>query len=214
MALTRISLTSPAVSGTLPVANGGTAVTTAAALANTSNYVFLTSQTVSSAVSYVNFNNVFSSTYDNYFAFFEEVGHDNAGTGVMRCQLGTGSTPTYDTGSNYKYTYIYHQADSSANDTINGGGVGGSLNYVQFGLTNRSSTSNGHIFFTGMNSTTSWAKGINSTYFHHGQNANDFEHAYMSCVYNNTSSAATSIRFYFNAGDVSSGKFKFYGVKA
>jgi len=214
MALTRISLTGPAVSGTLPIANGGTAVTTAAALANTSNYVFLSSQTVSTAVSYVNFDNIFTSTYDNYFMIFEEVGHNNAGTGVMRAELGTGSTPTYDTGSNYKYSYIYHQAQSDATDTINGAGVGGSLTYMQFGLTNRSSTSNGHIYFTGMNSTTSWAKGVNSVYFHHGQNANDFEHAYMSCVYNNTSNAATSVRFYFNAGSVSSGKYKMYGIKA
>ena len=54
----------------------------------------------------------------------------------------------------------------------------------------------------------------NSVYFHHGQNANDFEHAYMSCVYNNTSNAATSVRFYFNAGSVSSGIYKMYGIKS
>jgi hypothetical protein len=129
----------------------------------------------------------------------------------LRSQLGHGSTPTYDTGSNYKFTYIYHQAQSDGTDTINGAGVGGSTDYIQYGLTNRSSTSNGTIFLTGMNNTGSWQKGIRSDYFHHGQYANDFEHAYMSSVHNN-SNATTSIKFFYNSGNVSSGVFTLYGV--
>tara|TARA_R100001463_G_scaffold136521_1_gene202108 strand:- start:212 stop:838 length:627 start_codon:yes stop_codon:yes gene_type:complete len=178
----------------------------------TGSLVFINTQTVSGDVSSVNFDNLMSSTYDNYVIFFHKVGHDHAGNAVMRSQLGYGSTPTYLTGNNYKFTYIYHQAQSDGTDTINGAGVGGSTSYFQYGLTNRSSTSNGSIFLTGMNNTGSWQKGVRSDYFHHGQNANDFEHAYMSCVAND-SNATTSIKFYFSSGNVSSGVFTLYGVK-
>ena len=66
MALTRLSGAN-AITGTIPVANGGTGVTTAADLANTGNLVKLQSTTVSSATASVSWDNTYiTSTYDVY----------------------------------------------------------------------------------------------------------------------------------------------------
>tara|TARA_R100001086_G_scaffold140962_1_gene74007 strand:- start:335 stop:1006 length:672 start_codon:yes stop_codon:yes gene_type:complete len=64
-----INLTSQ-VTGTLPIANGGTAATTAAALANTGNLVLIKTQTASAAssVEFINGSSdvVYDSTYKQY----------------------------------------------------------------------------------------------------------------------------------------------------
>ena len=203
--------TAPADTDEFLISDAGVLKRLDASLIGGGGLIFLNTQTVSSAVSYVNFDNQISSTYDDYVIFYDKVGHDHSGIATMRAHFGTGSTPTYDTSSNYKYTYIYHQAASDGSDAISGAGVGGSLAYMQFGLSSRASTHNGTIFLTGMNNTGSWQKGLRSDYFAHDQTENTFEHAYMSCVYNN-SNPATSLRFYFSSGNVSSGRFSIYGI--
>ena len=63
MPLTRLPLTSSALTGTLPVASGGTGVTTSTALANTGNMVLL-STTTPTAVRDIDIS--IASGYDNY----------------------------------------------------------------------------------------------------------------------------------------------------
>lgn len=72
MALSKINLTN-AVTGTMPVGNGGTGVTTAADLANTGNMVLLNSGTISSATA-VEFNSTYITDtykfYDLHLSFY------------------------------------------------------------------------------------------------------------------------------------------------
>ena len=198
-----------AVTGTLPVANGGTNLTSGF---ENGGLVHINTQTVSGAVSYVNFDNQLSSTYDTYVIYFQKLGHDNAGTGVLRAQLGTGSTPTYDTGNVYQYGYIYLDAESDGTNTVGGNSqYTAGTGYIQMGLSSRATEHNGSIILTGMNETGAWMKGFESTLFAHDQTENTFEMAKTTAVYNN-SSAATSIRFFFSAGSIDSGVMTLYGV--
>ena len=89
MALTRISLSGPAVSdsfplatkvsGTLPVANGGTAVTTTALLTSTySGMIPLSTQTDTSASSIEVGSTIITTTYDVYYIHLHgKMGTDN-----------------------------------------------------------------------------------------------------------------------------------------
>ena len=208
MAIDKVGLTT-AVTGTLPVANGGTNLTSGF---ENGGLVHLDTQTVSGAVSYVNFDNSLSSTYDTYHIYFQKLGHNNAGTGVLRAQFGTGSTPTYDTGNVYQYGYIYLDAESDGTNTVGGNSQYTSgTGYIQMGLSSRSSEHNGSIILTGMNETGAWHKGFESTLFCHDATENTFEMAKTTAVFNN-SNAATSIRFFFSAGSIDSGVMTLYGV--
>ena len=208
MAIDKVGLTT-AVTGTLPVANGGTNLTSGF---ENGGLVHINTQTVSGAVSYVNFDNQLSSTYDTYVIYFQKLGHNNAGTGVLRAQLGTGSTPTYDTGNVYQYGYIYLDAESDGTNTVGGNSqYTAGTGYIQMGLSSRATEHNGSIILTGMNETGAWMKGFESTLFAHDQTENTYEMAKTTAVYNN-SSVATSIRFFFSAGSIDSGVMTLYGV--
>jgi hypothetical protein len=208
MAISKVGLTT-AVTGTLPVANGGTNLTSGF---ENGGLVHINTQTVSTAVSYINFDNQLSSTYDTYIIYFQKLGHNNAGTGFLKAQLGTGSTPTYDTGDVYQYGFIYLDAESDGTNTVAGSSQYTSgTGFIKMGLSSRSSEHNGSIILTGMNETGAWMKGIESTVFAHDQYENTFEMAKTTAVYNN-SSAATSIRFYFSAGSIDTGVMTLYGV--
>lgn len=192
--------------------NSLSSVTSLPAAISTGSLVHINTQTVSTAVSYINFDNQLSSTYDTYVIYFQKLGHNNAGTGFLKAQLGTGSTPTYDTGNVYQYGFIYLDAESDGTNTVAGtsqytGGTG----YIKVGLSSRSSEHNGSIILTGMNETGAWMKGVESTLFGHDQYENTFEMAKGTAVYNN-SSVATSIRFFFSAGSIDSGVMTLYGV--
>ena len=73
MALTRISLTGPAITGTLPVANGGTAVTSTALITSTysdTGMKLLSYQTDTSASSIEVGSSIITTTYDVYYIHF------------------------------------------------------------------------------------------------------------------------------------------------
>lgn len=109
MALTRISLSGPAVSdslplatkvsGTLPVANGGTAVTTTALLTSTySGMIPLSTQTDTSASSIEVGSTIITTTYDVYYIHLHgKMGTDNTNIKV-RFLFSNGSEET----GNYK----------------------------------------------------------------------------------------------------------------
>ena len=153
-----------------PNNNTLSSITALPAAITTGSLVHINTQTVSGAVSYVNFDNQISATYDTYVIYFQKLGHNNAGTGFLKAQLGTGSTPTYDTGNVYQNGFIYLDAESDGTNTVAGtsqytGGTG----YIQVGLSSRSSEHNGSIILTGMNETGAWMKGVESTLFGHDQ---------------------------------------------
>ena len=100
MALSKISLTGNGIENTLPVANGGTAVTTAAALANLGNLVKLSSVVASDTTDIVFDNTLITDTYDTYMLTFRDI------------DLGTDSVSMYltvsgDNGSSYITSAVY-----------------------------------------------------------------------------------------------------------
>ena len=99
MALSKIDVANM-LTGTTPVANGGTGVTTAAALANTGNLVKLSSVTASDTTNITFDNTLITDTYDTYMLTFRDI------------DLGTDSVSMYltvsgDNGSSYITSAVY-----------------------------------------------------------------------------------------------------------
>ena len=88
---------------TLDIASGATADFTGATvtgLTDNNTWVLLQTTTLSSTTGNVDFNNVFDSTYKNYVVLGSEIRGD-ANSKIL-CRFGTGSTPTFDSTSNYE----------------------------------------------------------------------------------------------------------------
>jgi|TARA_R100001530_G_scaffold43051_1_gene32761 hypothetical protein len=106
MAQSKIDLSKDQVTGTLPVANGGTALTSGF---NNGGLVLVHSSSSSSSATSVTFDNVFTTTYDNYIisATFER--GDTSGT-YMRLLKSSDGT---ETNSNYYMTDFLLNTDDS-----------------------------------------------------------------------------------------------------
>ena len=107
-----VNLASGPVTGTLPIANGGTAATTAAALANTGNLVLIKTQTASAAssVEFVNGSSdvVYDSTYKQYV--LKIVNATASANSEMYLQFRTSSS--FQT-TNYYRSYFIQRTDTS-----------------------------------------------------------------------------------------------------
>ena len=102
---------------TLDIASGATADFTGATvtgLTDNNTWVLLQTTTLSSTTGNVDFNNVFDSTYKNYVVLGSEIRGD-ANSKIL-CRFGTGSTPTFDSTSNYERVVSYIGANG--NDSI------------------------------------------------------------------------------------------------
>jgi len=108
MALSKIDVANM-LTGTTPVANGGTGVTTSAALANTGNLVFIKTITLSSATKPIQFLNsdadvTFDSTYQTY-KFIGNVKYENDSR-VTYVRVSTDGTNLDTTSGNYRMDQI------------------------------------------------------------------------------------------------------------
>ena len=117
MALSKIDVANM-LTGTTPVANGGTGVTTAAALANTGNLVHIKTITLSSASTPIQFLNsdadvTFDSTYQTY-KFIGNVTYENDSRSTY-VRVSTDGTNLDTTSGNYKYDRI-----STLDGTVSG----------------------------------------------------------------------------------------------
>lgn len=124
-------------------------------------------------------------------------------------RFGTGGTPTYDTGNNYSYSLIYCN-DAGTNGVLNSASlsymnmcnsVGNAANEVCHGkimLYNPSQTSGYHS----MSFETAFTNSLTVPIFYNGQGT------YRSAT------AVTAIRLLMSAGNITSGKFKLYGLRA
>ena len=120
MALSKIDVANM-LTGTTPVANGGTGVTTSAALANTGNLVLIKTITLSSASKPIQFLNsdadvTFDSTYQTY-KFIGNVTYENDSR-YTYIRVSTDGTNLDTTSGNYKYDRISSKdgTASAAND--------------------------------------------------------------------------------------------------
>jgi len=203
LANSAVDLTSK-VTGTLPVANGGTGVTTAAALANTGNLVLLNTVTTTDAtVSDIDFDSTYiTSTYDHYFYIGTVIPvNDNVD---FRFRVFTGGTlqsgsSDYGTGSygdggtdyNDNTMNMIEITPAIGNDTGEGASVFG---YIHNPMT---STQKTRIDFISQRSATSGLHGLR-----------------MGGGQVTASEANNGVSFFFNSGNFAAGsKISLYGVK-
>jgi len=205
------TITNAMLSETITVANGGTGVTTASALANTGNLVLLSSQTASNDAS-INFDNtLITTTYDTYKVIFKNVIPSTDATN-LQCQ------PSINNGSSFldwhrnlqanisshanNTTLTRHNTGTSASIVIGGGYSPGNAN---------EENANGEMTFYNL------------------QTDNTNKHlTFLMCYEDNitsntvlaqgghgchTTSKINYLRFSFSSGNISSGQFSLYGVK-
>jgi hypothetical protein len=199
---------------TLDIASGATADFTGATvtgLTDNNTWVLLQTTTLSSTTGNVDFNNVFDSTYKNYVVFGSQIRGDSDSKILAR--FGTGSTPTYDSSSNYQRVVSYITANGGS-DSI------------------KHSTSDTAVLVTPNTIDTSDGDASFIMYFPEPQNTNRQFMVHFSGVEYDTNPSltyfdgggkcdniaagtpVTSVRFTPNSGSgFDSGTFKLYGVK-
>ena len=202
MAITRIGGAN-AISGTIPVANGGTGVTTAAALANTGNLVLLSSQTASSDNEIIFNNTLITSTYNDYKI---------KGSGIIPATDSAEPNifASADNGSNFLSCDSgrqYNQLNSAA-----GGAESASGTSIEIGYNIGNDANLGGAFeihFSNLNATNMYKWGYYYYVSKHDTNAYIWKGGYSI----NSQSAVNYIKFAFNTGAISTGKLQLYGVK-
>jgi len=202
MPLTRLPLTT-GVSGTLPIGNGGTNVTTSADLANTGNLVLLSSQTASSDASVIFDNTLITSTYDDYLLIGAccKPATDNV-TGKLEIST--------DNGSNFLDVYVGRHFDRM--DAVQDGQQHQNNAYLDI-IPNAGNDANlGHTF---------------RVFFHDIHNTGMRKHGYYEVAGVNTDSPyiwkggyqiqSTStpnyMKYSFSSGNIAEGTFTLYGVR-
>lgn len=176
------------------------------------NMVLLSSQNITTAVSEVAFDNVMDSTYDIYkFEGYVETTHTSLVT--FRSKVGYGSTPTYLTSANYGWNTTFRR--TLPNNTHGGGTTGRGDDDSEFQI----GTSDLRDAFAHFTLTLSNVNDANDghhlaywQYGHHDENENRIEGNNGQAMFN-TDNALTSIKFYFNTGNINSGKISCYGVR-
>ena len=207
------TITNAMLGETITVANGGTGVTTASALANTGNLVLLSSQTASGDAS-INFTSDIDSTYKIYvFKFFDI--HPSADE-ELTFQVST------DGGSNYNTTVIagFHRiqllttdgssATSAMDTNVN------DVNVTTYSKLTRpitqsasnSASSSGELIIYNPSGT---------TFFKHFQSdvntyGNFTQRAFKGGMFK-TASAINAVSFKMDSGNIDAGTISMYGVK-
>lgn len=189
----------PGTTGNVLTSNGTTWQSTAPA--GGGSWVFLSSQTISSAVTYVTFSNVFSSTYDTYVVVFNGVGFSNSYAytgGRLQVQVQRGGI--YQTGG---YAGTWGSVWGGGNSSTTSSGVISDISKVNL------IPVNGYIYFFNVNNTSnSRSQKIMSTYTVDQYGASYIENT-------NTSSATTGFRFLTEDTNTTldAGVFYLYGIK-
>lgn len=175
------------------------------------DYVRISTNTVSSAVSSVDLNNVFSSTYNNY-KIIGYLASSYAGFVYLRGRIGTGSTPTYITSGSYFWNNngALTLSDNSESTISNGTYNDSAIDLGGADL--RSSTCAFEINIHNANSASNNTQIIFWNYAHMDAYENRIEGNNGRGVVL-TANALTSFRLYFSAGNIDSGKAIVYGLK-
>jgi hypothetical protein len=217
------------VTGTLPVANGGTGLTTLGSASQvlrvnsgatalefatpavaSSDFVLLATVDASSSAS-VSFDGYFSATYKNYKMIFSGVRMGTTNT-EFRARLRTSNADI--TSSIYKNNNFFSQLNQDGSGANNGDY--GTWNATSFFLqrgTNNGATYEGAGEATIYNplSTTAYKQiKIEMQYIWQDLTYHFFQLQFGQC---DTTSALSGISFYPVSGNITSGTFKLYGIK-
>jgi len=191
-------------SGQLAIARGGTGGGLYA------GWDLISTATASSSTT-IDFTGL-SSTYKTYKIIITDL---IAATNTVNLliRLGTGGTPTYDTGSNYGWAVAYLQSTSTTGAGI--GAVQGNLSDTSFRINSNSITNtstkpvNGEI--------TLYNPSQSSTFHALDSRLNFFENSlvcqnWATALYK-SSTPVTAIRLFMSSGNIASGTIQLYGIR-
>ena len=202
MAISKIDVANM-LTGTTPVANGGTGVTTAADLANTGNLVKIATNTVTSGDQYITFD--LSSSYDNYIIKGHSIkpATDGAEAYMQFSTDGGSSYITDDLYSGRTYARLTNSSASSGEQNT----IAGSIQLAtDLGNDGEGSCT---INLYGMNNSSN--KFCDATWTAKHQ-VDDYTWDTGFIIITNT--AVNRIRCYFSSGNYTSGTMTLFGVKS
>jgi hypothetical protein len=225
------------VSGTLPIANGGTnstatataggaiygtgaayAVTAAGtsgqflksngasaptwATASAGALVFISSQTVSTAVASVDFTSGISSTYDDYVVYYENV---TPGTSSRDLDLRLYKSGAFQTSS-------YSRANVSVQNTgtFTANNSSGQINLTDSGPATTTQVS-GYVTLMNLNSTVANQAVVLGTSFVNSASSTS-QSLFLVGSSQSTAAATTGFQFLFSSGTITAGTFRLYGI--
>ena len=179
-----------------------TAADTNTYLAN-SGLVYISEGSTSSSVTGLNFNNVFSSTYDNYRIVIDNFRPVTASRFVA-LQLRVGGV---DTTTNYLYTYRGLYQDGTTADNFSGAGTVSFIDAGLFNSTNTLSLNSSVIDITAPNKTEYTFFNINTNLYNsqYGTRNGTAVHA--------AATSFTGFSLYTNSGNMTTLRCKIYGYR-
>lgn len=185
------SIASVGTAGQVLTSNGAGALPTFQASGGGGALVYLSTVTVSAAAT-ADLDNIFDGTYYMYKIFANNVAPANDNVGLV-ARMGTGAGPTYDTGTNYSTGSSYTTAWTLTTGWGNAASEAGAFEFTVYNADSTTRAKQFRIFGNGC-TTLTYSKDI------------DF------FLLNGLTTACTSLRFYFSAGNVADATFKIYGV--
>jgi hypothetical protein len=187
-------------SGQLAIARGGTGGGLYA------GWDLISTATASSSTT-IDFTGL-SSTYSSYkIIYFDVLPATNSAS--FRIRVGTGGTPTYDTGSNYGWASVYGQNGAS-------GGLGTnpdtSISLINATVSNNSTRAvSGDIIIYNPSQSTTYHT-IDYNFNMQNDSTGLITRVLGQGTYKSTT-AITAIRLYMSSGNIASGTFKLYGIR-
>lgn len=169
--------------------------------------VQLLQSNTSAASAISEFDGLFSSAYDFYIFYFDQVVPATDST-VLYCQLGTAG-PVYVT-ANYKWTYhvVFGSGSYEAGNSVSDSKI--NVTSVSRGIDNATTGVNGQFIVVGPNATSkaAWTVGHVGYTDSAGSTLTDVRGTGFQ-----PAATFTAIKFYFSSGNIASGIIRMYGIK-
>jgi hypothetical protein len=167
--------------------------------------VFISSQTVSTAVASVDFTSGIDSTYDDYQLLFENVTQSAAGD-TLRFKLRQSGSFTLDGYSRATSSVVPGNTYTSQTSTNEAS--------ISANSPNASTTDTkwrGNLYLMAVNSATARVPALMGTVGSIGNSTDQFALQQLLGV-SNTGAVVTGLRIQFSTGNISSGTFRLYGI--